>query len=51
VTIRPENDLARIGYILDMKVGKKKKSFYVLGYLLKLIIKIWRFGILFSFKI
>lgn len=24
VTIRPENDLAKIGYILDMKVGKKQ---------------------------
>lgn len=26
VTIRPENDLAKIGYILDMKVGGKKKT-------------------------
>ncbi len=29
---RPENDLAKFGYILDMKVGKKTESFYVLGY-------------------
>jgi hypothetical protein len=40
----PENNLAKFGYILDMKVEKKSKSFYVLGYLLELIIKIWRFG-------
>ncbi len=33
------------------EIRKKKKSFYVLGYLLELIIKIWRFGIHFSFKI
>jgi hypothetical protein len=39
-------------YIPHMKVGpkkkktfpKKKKSFYILGYLLELIIKIWQFG-------
>jgi hypothetical protein len=24
VTIRPENDLAKTGYILDMKSGKRK---------------------------
>jgi hypothetical protein len=29
------------GYILDMKVKKEMESFYILGYLLKLIIKIW----------
>jgi hypothetical protein len=28
----PENDLAKFGYILDMKVEKKPESFYVLGY-------------------
>jgi len=37
------------------KKKKKKKtnptSFYILGYLLKLIIKIWRFRILFFFEI
>jgi hypothetical protein len=42
-----ENNLAKFGYILDMKVGKKKKkrgSFYILGYLLELIIKNWQLG-------
>jgi hypothetical protein len=34
VAIIHKNDLARSGYTLDMKVGKKKsKSFYILGYL------------------
>jgi hypothetical protein len=28
----PENNLARFGYILDMKVGKKTESFYVFSY-------------------
>jgi hypothetical protein len=40
----PSDDLARFGYTLDMKVGKIKikiKSFYILGYLMALIIKIW----------
>ncbi len=27
-----------------MKVEKKLKTFYILGYLLKLPMKIWRFG-------
>jgi hypothetical protein len=27
-----------------MKIEKKSESFYILGYLLELIIKIWRFG-------
>jgi hypothetical protein len=33
---RPENNLAKSGYVPDMKVEKKKKkqSFYILGYLL-----------------
>jgi hypothetical protein len=35
----PENNLAKLGYILDMKVEKKQKAFYIFGYLLKLIIK------------
>jgi hypothetical protein len=51
----PENNLAKFGYVIDMKFGrgKKKKTefFYVLGYLLELIIKIWRFLELFFFKI
>jgi hypothetical protein len=48
----PPDDLARFGYRLDMKVGKKKKkkteSFYILGYLMELIIKIWCSGNFFS---
>jgi hypothetical protein len=31
----PENNLAKFGYILDMKVGKKKKKteyFFILGW-------------------
>jgi hypothetical protein len=40
----PLDDLARFGYRLDMKVEKTAESFYILGYLLELIIKIWRFG-------
>jgi hypothetical protein len=36
-----QNNLAKFGYALDMKVGKKE-SFYILGYLLELIIKIWK---------
>jgi hypothetical protein len=38
----PENNLAKFGYILDMNAGQKPKSFYILGYLLELVIKIWR---------
>jgi len=35
--------LARFGYRLNVKVGKKKKpgSFYILAYLLEFIIKRW----------
>ncbi len=43
----PSDDLARFGYRLDMKVGKTKnktQSFYILGYLMELIIKIWCSG-------
>jgi hypothetical protein len=35
-------NLAKFGYILDMKVGNKTESCYILGYLLELIIKIWQ---------
>jgi hypothetical protein len=35
-----QDDLARFGYRLDMKVEKNSESFYILGYLLELIIKI-----------
>jgi hypothetical protein len=55
----PNDDLARFGYTLAMKVGKKT---HILGHPLELIIKIWRFwffslrnlanlGPLFSWKI
>jgi hypothetical protein len=38
----PESNLAKFSYILDTKVGKTKKNpFYILGYLLELIIKVW----------
>jgi len=34
-----ENNLSKFGYILDMKVNKKKKdSFYILGYILEFMI-------------
>jgi hypothetical protein len=38
----PENNLAKFGYILDIKL-EKIKSFSILRYLLELFIKIWRF--------
>jgi len=44
IIIRSKNNLAKFGYILDMKVERKKESLYILGYLLELIIKIWQFG-------
>jgi hypothetical protein len=34
--------------MLDMKVGKKPESLYILGYLLELVIKIWQFEFSFS---
>jgi len=40
----PSDDLARFGYRLDTKAGKKKPPFYILGYLMELIIKIWCSG-------
>jgi len=43
----PENNLGKFGYILDIKVGQKPKSFYILGYLLELVIKIWRIWAIF----
>jgi hypothetical protein len=39
--LRVQNNLADFGYILDMKAGgRKKKFFYILGYLLELIINL-----------
>jgi hypothetical protein len=46
----PENNLGKFGYILDIKVGQKPKSFYSLGYLLELVIKIWRIWAIFFHK-
>jgi hypothetical protein len=44
----PENNLAILGYIIAMKVGKKNiESFYFLGFLLEVIIRPWGFGIFF----
>ncbi len=48
----PENNLPpKFGYILDMKVETKPKSFYILGHLFEFIIKIWQFGPLLLWKI
>jgi hypothetical protein len=51
VAIIPKDGLARFGYILDMKVEKRKTRILllILGYLLELIIKIWRFGLFFYY--
>jgi hypothetical protein len=35
-------NLAKFGYILDVKVGKKTELCYILSYVLELIIKIWK---------
>jgi len=35
-------NLAKFGYILDVKVGKKTELCYILSYVLELIIKIWQ---------
>jgi hypothetical protein len=43
----PSDDLARFCYILDLNVGKKPQSFYILGYLLELSRKSGNLG--FSF--
>jgi hypothetical protein len=42
----PENDLAKFGYILSLTVPptKTEESFYILGCILEVIIKTWRFG-------
>jgi hypothetical protein len=41
----PESNLAKFGCIIDKKVEKKTVSFYILGYLLEIVISLWRFGI------
>ncbi len=45
----PWDDLDRFGYILDMKVIKPE-SFYILGYPLEVIIKIWKIWVIFFMK-
>jgi hypothetical protein len=35
----PKTNLAKIGYLLDMKVEKKPKAFYILGYQVEFTIK------------
>jgi hypothetical protein len=47
----PETILANSGYMPHMKVEKKPGSFYILGYLLELIVEIWRFEFSFLFEI
>ncbi len=47
----PPNSSSRFGYIQDIKVGKKTESFNILGYLLELLIKIWRFEFFLIFEI
>ncbi len=42
-----QSNLTRFGYILNMKVGKKPKSFNIIGYLLELIINIWQIWVIF----
>jgi hypothetical protein len=50
VAIVQKNNLAKFFFIIDMKVEKKKKteSFFILGYLLEVMIRLWRFGIFFN---
>jgi len=43
----PENNLTKFGYILDIKVGNFLKNFYIIGYLLELLIKKFRFDLFF----
>jgi hypothetical protein len=39
----PQEALARVGFILDMKVERNSESFYIFGHLLgKFSLKIWR---------
>jgi 5-methylthioribose kinase len=53
----PENNLAKFGYILFRKQGKQKKkkknteSFSIFGYLLEVIVEIWRYLEFSFFKI
>jgi hypothetical protein len=44
VTIIQKIIYPKFGYILDMKIKKEMESFYILGYLLELIIKILAIG-------
>jgi hypothetical protein len=40
----PKNNFDKFGYISRYESRKKPGSFYLLGYLLELITKIWQFG-------
>jgi hypothetical protein len=42
--------LAKFGCIIDKKVEKKTVSFYILGYLLEIFIRVWQFGMFFSIR-
>jgi hypothetical protein len=48
VAIVQKTILAKFGYIIDIQVGKKIESFFILGYLLEVMIRLWRFGIFFN---
>jgi hypothetical protein len=49
----PENNLAKFGYILFRKQGKPNntESFSIFGYLLEVIVEIWRYLEFSFFKI
>jgi hypothetical protein len=47
----PQDNIARFGYILNMKINKKSESFYILRYLLELIFKNLAMWIYFFFEI
>jgi uncharacterized protein YebE (UPF0316 family) len=40
VAIIQETILAKFGYIIDIQVGKKIESFFILGYLLEVMIRL-----------
>jgi hypothetical protein len=46
----PENNLAKFGYILHKEVEKNQNLFYIVGFLLKVIIKPWWCGFIFIFQ-
>jgi hypothetical protein len=50
-TIHPYEELAKFGYIRDIKVNKFKHTFVFFGSLLEPNIKIWPFSLLYIFRI